>query len=235
VKIAIKIVAACAFLAGASAIFAQQVPVEPRNVVQLAASGTVEVQQDLLTLTLSSTRDGTDPAVIQTQLKQALDAALVQAKPSVQAGAMDLRTGQFSLQPRYNRDGKITGWSGTTELVLEGRDFARIGAAAAKIQTLVIANASFGLSRELRTKVEAEAQQIAIDRFKAKANDIARGFGFTGYGLREVSVNSNDQGFVPRPRMVAMEMKAMSADSPVPLEAGKSAVVVSVSGSVQLK
>jgi predicted secreted protein len=235
VKIAIKIVAACAFLAGASALFAQQVPVEPRNVVQLAASGTVEVQQDLLTLTLSSTRDGTDPAVIQTQLKQALDAALVQAKPSVQAGAMDLRTGQFSLQPRYNRDGKITGWSGTTELVLEGRDFARIGAAAAKIQTLVIANASFGLSRELRTKVEAEAQQIAIDRFKAKANDIARGFGFTGYGLREVSVNSNDQGFVPRPRMVAMEMKAMSADSPVPMEAGKSAVVVSVSGSVQLK
>jgi len=235
VKNAIKIVAACAFLAGASALFAQQVPVEPRNVVQLAASGTVEVQQDLLTLTLSSTRDGTDPAVIQTQLKQALDAALVQAKPSVQAGAMDLRTGQFSLQPRYNRDGKITGWSGTTELVLEGRDFARIGAAAAKIQTLVIANASFGLSRELRTKVEAEAQQIAIDRFKAKANDIARGFGFTGYGLREVSVNSNDQGFVPRPRMVAMEMKAMSADSPVPLEAGKSAVVVSVSGSVQLK
>ena len=234
-KIAIKIVAACAFLAGASALFAQQVPVEPRNVVQLAASGTVEVQQDLLTLTLSSTRDGTDPAVIQTQLKQALDAALVQAKPSVQAGAMDLRTGQFSLQPRYNRDGKITGWSGTTELVLEGRDFARIGAAAAKIQTLVIANASFGLSRELRTKVEAEAQQIAIDRFKAKANDIARGFGFTGYGLREVSVNSNDQGFVPRPRMVAMEMKAMSADSPVPMEAGKSAVVVSVSGSVQLK
>ena len=234
-KIAIKIVAACAFLVGASALFAQQVPVELRNVVQLSSSGTVEVQQDLLTLTLSSTRDGTDPAVIQTQLKQALDAALAQTKPSVLAGAMDLRTGQFSLQPRYNRDGKITGWSGTTELVLEGRDFARIGAAAAKVQTLVIANASFGLSRELRTKVEAEAQQIAIDRFKDKANDIARGFGFAGYSLREVSVNSNDQGFAPRPRMVAMEMKAMSADAAVPMEAGKSAVVVSVSGSVQLK
>ncbi|APW42732.1 SIMPL domain-containing protein [Rhodoferax saidenbachensis] len=234
-KIAIKIVAACAFLVGASALFAQQVPVELRNVVQLSSSGTVEVQQDLLTLTLSSTRDGADPAVIQTQLKQALDAALVQAKPSVLAGAMDLRTGQFSLQPRYNRDGKITGWSGTTELVLEGRDFARIGAAAAKIQTLVIANASFGLSRELRAKVEAEAQQIAIDSFKAKGNDIARGFGFTGYSLREVSVNSNDQGFVPRPRMAAMEMKTMAADAAVPMEAGKSAVVVSVSGSVQLK
>jgi len=235
VKIAIKIVAACAILAGASGIFAQQIPAEPRNVVQLSANGSVEVQQDWLSLTLSSTKDGVDPSAVQAQLRQALDAAMAQAKPAVQAGAMDLRTGQFSLQPRYGRDGKITGWSGTTELVLEGRDFARIGSTAAKIQTLVIGNASFGLSRELRAKVEGEAQDMAIAHFKARATDIARGFGFAGYTLREVSVNSNDQGFVPRPRMMAMEMKASSADAPVPLEAGKSSVVVSVSGSVQLK
>ncbi len=220
---------------GASGVFAQQAPAEPHNLVQLSASGSVEVQQDWLTLTLSSTRDGTDPSAVQTQLRQALDAALAQAKPAVQAGAMDLRTGQFSLQPRYGRDGKITGWSGTAELVLEGRDFARIGSTAAKIPSLVIGNASFGLSRELRAKVEGEAQSMAIERFKAKAADIAHGFGFGSYTLREVSVNSNDQGFVPRPRMALMEMKSASADAPVPLEAGKSSVVVSVSGSVQLK
>lgn len=202
---------------------------------QLSANGTVEVQQDWLTMTLSSTKEGADPAVVQGQLKQALESALAQAKPAVQAGAMELRTGQFSLQPRYGRDGKISGWAGTTELVLEGRDFARIGAAAAKVQTLTIANASFGLSRELRSKVEGEAQSQAIERFKAKAADIAHGFGFAGYTLREIAVSSNDQGFVPRPRLMAMEMKSMAADAPVPLEAGKSSVMVTVSGSVQLK
>jgi hypothetical protein len=34
---------------------------------------------------------------------------------------------------------------------------------------------------------------------------------------------------------MAMEMKAMASDAPVPMEAGKSAVMVTVSGSVQLK
>lgn len=146
-----------------------------------------------------------------------------------------MRTGNFNLYPRYNRDGKLVGWQGTTELVLEGRDFARIGATAGKIQTLTMGGVSFGLSREQRAKVEADAQSQAIERFKSKAADISRGFGFAGYTLREVSVNANDQGFVPRPRAMAMEAKAASAEAPVPLEAGKTAVVVTVSGSVQMK
>jgi uncharacterized protein YggE len=87
----------------------------------------------------------------------------------------------------------------------------------------------------LRNKVETEAQTMAIDRFKAKAADIAQGFGFGSYTLREVSVNANDQNFGPRPRMVSMEMKAAASDAPVPMEAGKSSVVVNVTGSVQLK
>jgi predicted secreted protein len=209
-------------------------PIPERNVVQLASSGVVEVQQDLLTLTLSTTREGQDPAALQAQLRMALEAALAQTKPQAQPGAMDVRTGQFSLQPRYGRDGKLSGWMGATELVLEGQDFARISAAAARVQTLVISSASFGLSLEMRTKVEAQAQDMAIENFKAKAANVARTFGFGGYTLREASVNANDQGFVPRPRLMAMEMKAMSADAPVPMEAGKSSVVVNVNGSVQM-
>ena len=71
--------------------------------------------------------------------------------------------------------------------------------------------------------------------FKAKAGEIAKGFGFTGYTLREVSVNASDTGNPPRPRMMAMEAKAASSDMAVPVEAGKSTVQVTVSGAVQLK
>ena len=203
--------------------------------VQLSASGSVEVQQDLLSIIMATTRDGPDAGTVQNQLKVALDTALAEAKKSAQPGQLDVRTGNFSLYPRYARDGKINGWQGTAELVLEGRDFARISTVAGKVQTLTMGNVAFSLSREQRTKVEGEAQSIAIDRFKAKAADIAKGFGFGGYTLREVSVNANDQGFVPRPRMMAMEAKAASSDAPVPVEAGKSTVLVTVSGSVQLK
>jgi predicted secreted protein len=206
-----------------------------QNVIQLAATGSVEVQQDVLSISLNTTREGTDAGTVQNQLKVALETALAEAKKAAQAGQLDVRTGAFSLYPRYGRDGKITGWQGSTELVIEGRDFARISATAGKIQTLTVGNVGFSLSREQRARVEGEAQAQAIERFKAKADGIAKAFGFTSYTLREVSVNANDQGFAPRPRVMALESRATSSEAPVPVEAGKSTVQVTVAGSVQLK
>nr|WP_315228597.1 SIMPL domain-containing protein [uncultured Albidiferax sp.] len=235
---AIRSIAVAALLASAGSVFSQETGSSqvPRNVVQLSASGTVEVQQDLLTMVLSTSRDGADAGVVQTQLKVALDAALAEAKKAAQPGQLDVRTGNFSLFPRYGKDSKIVGWQGNTELVLEGRDFARIAATAGKINTLTMGNVSFGLSRTQRAQVEGQAQTMAIEQFKAKAGEIAKGFGFASYSLREVSVNASDNGGTPRPRMVAMEAKMSSmSDAALPVEAGKSTVQVTVSGAVQLK
>lgn len=232
-----KNIAACAIFSLAGGVFAQTLRTEtPQNVVSLQSSGSVEAQQDLLMITMSTTKDGADATAVQTQLKTALDAALVEAKKVAQTGQLDVRTGVFSLYPRYGRDGKINGWQGSTELVLEGRDFARISSTAGKINSLTLGQVSFALSREARAKVEGEAQAQAIERFKTKAAEISKNFGFGGYTLREVSVNANDQGFAPaRGRMMAMEAKTMSSDAPVPVEAGRSTVVVTVNGSVQMK
>ena len=232
---AFKAVLVCALVLPAAALRAQQNVAPPLNVVQLSASGSVEVQQDLISISMNTTREGADAGTVQNQLKVALDAALTEAKKAAQPGQLDVRTGNFSIYPRYGRDAKITAWLGSAEMVLEGRDFARISATAGKVQTLTLGNVSFGLSREQRSKVEGDAQAQAIDRFKAKAEGIAKSFGFNSYSLREVSVNANDQGFVPRPRMMAMEAKAAASDAPVPVEAGRSTVLVTVAGSVQLK
>jgi predicted secreted protein len=231
-----KLVPAIVLWLCAASAGAQTYAVQPQNVLQLSATGTVEVQQDLLSLNLTTSREGSDAAALQNQLKAALETALNEARKSALPGQLDVRTGNFSLSPRYSRDGRINGWSGTAELVLEGRDFPRITTTAGRIQTMTMTmgGVGFGLSREQRAKVEGEAQAIAIERFKTKATELAKGFGFSGYTLREVAVNSNDQGY-PRPRMMAMEAKAAQADAAVPVEAGKSSVVVTVSGSVQLR
>lgn len=237
---AIKIIAVQAIIMPATAIFAQNNQDvarfrEPQNIVQLSANAAIEVQQDILTINMSTTREAADANLVQAQLKTALDSALLEAKRTSSPGQLDVRTGNFSLYPRYNKDGKISGWQGTTELVLEGRDFAKISAAAGKIQTLTIGNVAFSLSREQRAKVEAEAQNTAIERFRAKAGDIAKSFGMGNHIVREVTVNAGDQGYTPRPRLAEMSMKASSADAAIPVEAGKSTVIVTVSGSVQLK
>ncbi len=231
-----KTLAVLAMLASASGLFAQGlVTSPPQNIVQLSATATVEVQQDFLTLTMNTVRDGADANAVQSQLKAALDAALSIAKANASPGQLEVRTGNFGLYPRYGKDNKPIGWQGSAELILQGRDIARISTTAGKIQTLTLGNVGFGLSREQRAKVEGDAQTQAIARFKAKAADIARDFGFGGYTLREVSVNANDQGYTPGPRVMAMQSKALVADAPVPVEAGQSTLAVTVTGSVQLK
>ncbi len=230
---AARSIAAVALMIAAAAPRAQGLP-PPQNVLQLAATGTVEVQQDILSIALSTSREGTDPGVVQEQLRNALDAALAIAKASAQPDRMEVRTGQFGLWPRHMPDGRLNGWQGTAELVLEGRDFTRITQAAARIQTLTIARVGYDLSREQRAKVEGEAQALAIGRFKSKAGELAREFGFSGYGLREVAVNLNDQGFAPR-RSAMAAAAPREAGMPLPVEAGKAAVTVTVSGSVQLR
>ena len=232
---ATKKIAACALTLCATGVFSQNMPNEPlKNVAQISASGSVDVQQDLLSISMSTSRDGPDAAAVQTQLRLALDSALSQARLAASPGLMEVRTGNFSLYPRYGKDGKINGWQGSTELVLEGKDFARITGAAGKIQTLSLGSVSFALSREQRARVEGQAQAQAIERFQARASEVSSAFGFSGYSLREVSINTNDQGPMPRQRAMAMSAKSEMADAPVPVEAGKSTVLVTISGSVQM-
>jgi predicted secreted protein len=229
---------AALLLVAVSALHAQApAPQSPQNVVQLSAASSQEVAQDWLTITLSTNKEGADAVTVQGLLKLALDAALGLARPAVQSGQMELRTGNFSVLPRYARDGHISTWQGSVELILEGRDFARISAVAGKVQSLTTANVVFSLSREQRLKTEVDVQSQAIERFKAKATEIARGFGFAGYGLREINVSAADQPvYAIRPRMLAMDAKQSSAaEAPLPVEAGKSVVSVTVSGSVQLR
>ena len=235
---AMKVIASCALIACSTSLLSQPTATARetvQNVAQLSSSGSVEVQQDLLSISMNTTASGADANAVQTQLKQALDAALAIARPAVLPGQLDLRTGNFSLYPRYDKNGKINGWQGNTELVLDGRDFTRITTTAGKIQSLTVGNVSFALSREQRSRIEAEAQTIAIDRFQAKALEVSKSFGFTGYTLREVSINANDQSSFPRPRAMAMQAKSADADSAVSVEAGKSTVLVNVSGSVQMR
>src|SRR5262245_40551365 len=82
----------------------------PSGVVLLAASATAEVPKDFMTVTFTVTKDGPDPGAVQTALKQALDAALAEARRAAKPGQVDVQTGAFSLYPRTSGRGPITNW-----------------------------------------------------------------------------------------------------------------------------
>jgi predicted secreted protein len=229
---------ACAalFMAfGAPALAQAAQPEVPANVVSLSASGHLEVPQDWLTVMLSTTKEGADAATVQNQLKQAVDAALATAQAQARPQQLEVRTGNLRLYPRYGSNGRISGWQGQAELVLEGRDIARVSEVAGRVQTMSVSSMGFSLSRDARLALESQVQAQAIERFRARAAEVAKGFGFSGYTLREVSVSSADMPERPVPRMMAMEAKAAASDMPVPTAAGTATVSVTVSGSVQLR
>jgi len=208
----------------------------PENRVSFAATATVEVPLDTLSVTLQAQREGADAATVQVQLKQVLDQALAEARRQAAPDAMEVSTGSFNLSPRYGRDGKPSGWSGSAELLLKGRDVARVAATAGKLGGMAIVATGYSLSRQLREKEESALAAQAIQKFRSRAGEVARLFGFNGYALGEVNVQTIDTDGGGRPPMLAMRSmaKSMEDSAPLPTEGGKGSMSVTVQGSITL-
>lgn len=229
----LALLAASAVAAGTVTARAAEAPRE--NLVSFGTSAQLEVVQDLLGITLAVTREGSDAAAVQAQLKQVLDAALTEARRAAQPGAMEVRTGNFSLYPRHAKDGRISGWQGQAELVLEGKDTQRVATTAGRLAGMNVTSVGYSVSRELAEKHEAGVTAQAIERFRMRAAELAKQFGFSGYTLGEVSVQSGQQDGNPRPVMYRAQKAEMAmADAPVPVEPGKGLISATVSGNVLL-
>ncbi len=222
-------------LLAAPILASAQVAAPPENVLGLSASATVEVVQDELVVVTQLSREGADAVKVQAQLKAALEAALAEARRATQPG-VQVSTGSFNVSPRLNRDGRIAGWVGTAELVVEGSDTARVAQLAGRLPGTTVRSAGFRLSRSAQEQAERAAQGQAVAAFRSRAAELAKAFGFAGYALREVSVSGGEApGPQPRFRALAAAAAPAGADAPLPVEAGRSSVAVTVSGSVQLR
>jgi predicted secreted protein len=232
---ALAVAAPIALTLAPSAAFAQSdARYQPAGVLSLSAQASEEVPQDVVTITLFYEQEASDPASLTTTLNQRADAALQKAR-GVQG--VTARSGQFSIFPSTDRDGRISAWRGRTEVVLESHDFAAASKLAGDISSIMqVSNVQFSLSPEAQRAAEQKLSGEAIASFREQATAAARAFGYGSYTIREVNVGH--AGVPPRPMMM-MAARTMSADAkaapPVPLEGGTSTVTVTVSGSVQMK
>ena len=205
------------------------------QILHLSASAQTEVPQDWLVITLSVQKEGLQAPAVQKQLNAILSAALAVATPMAKPGAVEVTTGEMNVSPRYGRDGKMNGWVGSAQLALQGRDAEQITTLAGRLQELTVSQIDWRLSLEQKTAAEARIQAEAVARFQSKAQSLTKQFGFAAYTLRDVRVSAQEAGEgVVMPRMAMAQMDAPAA-MPVPTLAGKSRVVVNISGSIQLR
>jgi predicted secreted protein len=224
---------------GGVCAFADEIP-RPEGVVSLSAFAQREASRDVLSITLTAIRDANEANSVQTQLKQILDTALTEAKKSIQLPGLDVRTGAFSLVPRYGSNGRINGWQGAAELIIEGKDLQKVAQLAGKLQGMNVSSVTASLSKEMREQYEAEVASAAIQKFRTRAASLAKDFGYRDYVVREVNVQTGDTGagqnmlMTPSAAIARADLSGTSS-TPLPVSPGKSNVTVTVSGSVQLK
>lgn len=236
-SIASLLLSAAFVVAGAPGAVAQNImPGTPAQVREgqlplaaLTASASSQVSQDTIKITLAAQVANASHQTVSTELTQALDSVVKQAKA---VSTVKAYSGNYRVWPLTNDEGKITGWQGRAEVILESTDFeAASGLAGQLSDRMPIANLQFSVSSQVRAKAEADLLNDAAQAFKARAQAAAQAFGYQGFRIKTLSLDGGGAEYTPMPRM----MMAASADKmAVPLEAGVETVTVSVRGEVYL-
>lgn len=203
--------------------------------LSLQASASAEVPLDTVRITLAAEFEAPSQAKATTDLSTVMDEAVKRTRG---AKDIDVKTGGYNVWPSVDEKGKIQNWRARAELVLESKDFAAASALASRLADKVaMSQISFSLSRQARDAAEKKLLAQAADAFRARAQDAAKAFGFSGYRVQQLELSGGGASVpVPRP-MVAMAKSSFSRASgsaDAPLEAGETTVTLSVSGLVVL-
>jgi predicted secreted protein len=202
--------------------------------LRLEASARAQVNNDEMVVTLAAERDGTDIGALNQAVLQALNTALEEAR---KASRVQARMGNVFTNQNFNAQGRPSGWKVRGEVTLTSQNLPELGRLAGELsQRLQLAGVGFRLADETRSAAEKRLINEAATAFRNKARDASAALGFSGYAFKDVVLNTSGRGGPrPEPMMRAMAADTMRAAAPVPTESGESEVVVSFSGSIDLK
>jgi predicted secreted protein len=212
-----------------SSVLAHSHELEPQfDMVSFETQVSREVPNDQLVAVLAVELHGPDPAALAATANRRMAEALkrVAAVPAVTA-----RSGNYQTFPRFDRNQRIEGWQLSQELRLESADLPAATRLIGKLQEdLVVRSMAMRLSPEARRDAEDALMAEAIAAFHARAELVRGAMKAGGYRMRSLSIGTTG-GQPPRP----FEARAMSSSAPVAVEAGVSQVIVTASGSIQLR
>lgn len=219
-----------ALQASADNVVANQVKIPS---LSLEAQVFTEVDQDTVTITLQATKQDNDQAVITKALAETVNSVLSQLKTQ---DLVKVSTGNYSVRPRYNKDGEVTGWYGQSQIYLESTNIKAASELAAKYQEVMpVSHVAFSVSKAARAKVEEQLMQEVASAFSARATAMAHSLGYQNFQIKDINLGGS--GAVYRTNSYKHDMMAASpavAAEALPIDAGTDTVTLSLQGSVYL-
>jgi predicted secreted protein len=205
------------------------------NQIRFQVERSRPVDNDRMQAVLNTTAENDSAARLADEVNQTMDWAVKTAKARPR---IEVRTGGYRTYPVYDKN-KIRRWRATQELLLEGTDFAQLGALIGQLQErLQVSSVNFSVSPARRASAEDELITQALDAYKQRAELVRKQVGAKGYRLVDVSINTADMRPIPMLRASTEDYGISSvakSAAPVPVEAGTSTVTVTVAGAVELQ
>jgi len=202
--------------------------------LSLQAQAVAQVQQDTVSLTLAIEHSAANQASVNKKLTEALNAAMPVAKS---VDTVKARSGAYRVWAVSNREGKVTGWRGRAEILLESMQFAQAAELADKLADIMpLSHIQFSLSDQAKARQERVLLVEAARAFRERAQAVVHAFGYTDYQIRKLDLGGEGAIYVQDPavkhygRMVSESLSLVD----VPLEADSVSVVVQVKGIVSL-
>ena len=191
-----------------------------------------EVANDEVRASLYKQAQATNAKTLATTLNNSMNKAMMIAKryPSV-----TVTTGQQQTYPRYDKNNKITGWTGQANVELKSTDFEAASQLIAELQSDLMMNGlNFGVSDSKKAEVEKKLMVEASKDFQNQAREMTTAWGARGYRIVSVNLNKGTNYPVPMYRSMA---KVEMMDASVPsqnFESGNSTVSVTANGTIEL-
>ena len=206
------------------------------NTFDATGEGKVVVVPDQATLSMGVEEQGFNLKQIQEQVNKKMS-GLTKRLKDLGIEEKDIKTTGYNYYPDYNDKNKYTAYANVSVII---RDMEKVSPALDLIGTLGLDNVSgptFGLSDELRNKTVKDARAIAIDKAKAKAEELS---GLAGMKLgRIVNIvegENKSPNYLIKDAVAPMAMgSAENQKTVTPIEAGSSEVVVNVTLSYETR
>ncbi len=206
----------------------------PAPELHLDAQARRMVDNDLMTVALSVEFEGPRVQELTQRVLATLQKAAARAKARP---GIDVRLDSVSTQPVWGPKGRTGNWLVRGGLGLSSTDMAALGLLASELTSeMQVSAVQFSLSRAKADEVEALLMAEVAAAFRRRAQAMAGALGFKGYAFKTVNLSQAGNGPTPRPVMLRNAMASAEASAvPIPTDGGKTEVVLTLGGSVELR
>ena len=204
------------------------------TVLNISATESVEVDQDLLVANLRVEKTLSDPKELQQEINMMMKQAIEEAK---NIEGLDLSTNQYYVYEYNTKTEKL--WRGNQGLTIKSKNADDVLELSGRLQDagFLMNGLNYQLSPEKHEEVRESLLETALEKLITRSQRVGTAIDKPNVDLWEVNVDAAPSPIYPQPmmqtRMASMEMDSAMA-APV-AQAGKDQISLTVSAKVILK